>query len=251
MERLDAVDDGHIGLQRLKFLDMKVFAHRGISALFPENSIAAFDHCLNLPVYGVEFDIREVDGQFVVFHDANLKRIFGVVQQLDELTKSELEKLLGQDGNPIPFLHHVLSIFQHSQHVINVELKSVGNAQAFLAELYRCCQQFKIPLSRFIISSFDHDLLARLNANDSELKLSPLMYQITEPVEFAFPIHSINLDLEFLTPDSIAIAQQYAVPIYVFTVDNEQDISWLLEHKVDGIFANHPSQATKIINKLI
>ena len=35
---------------------MKVFAHRGASGDYPENTILAFDKALALDVYGIELD---------------------------------------------------------------------------------------------------------------------------------------------------------------------------------------------------
>ena len=52
-----------------------VFAHRGGSALAPENTIAAFDNGLALGADGLELDVHlSRDGVVVVHHDATLER---------------------------------------------------------------------------------------------------------------------------------------------------------------------------------
>ncbi len=54
---------------------MKIYAHRGYSAAFPENTLAAFQGALDLGVYGVELDIHaSADGVPVVIHDEDLAR---------------------------------------------------------------------------------------------------------------------------------------------------------------------------------
>src|SRR5215831_9290194 len=52
-----------------------VFAHRGGSALAPENTIAAFDNGLTLGADGLELDVHlSRDAVVVVHHDATLDR---------------------------------------------------------------------------------------------------------------------------------------------------------------------------------
>ena len=52
-----------------------VFAHRGGSALAPENTIQAFDNGLRLGADGLELDVRlSCDGVVVVHHDRTLDR---------------------------------------------------------------------------------------------------------------------------------------------------------------------------------
>src|SRR4029450_10039312 len=52
-----------------------VFAHRGGSALAPENTIAAFDYGLALGADGLELDVHlSRDGVVVVHHDDTLDR---------------------------------------------------------------------------------------------------------------------------------------------------------------------------------
>ncbi len=54
---------------------MEIFAHRGASGTFPENTIAAFKEAARLPVYGVEFDVHmTADGELVVIHDEAIDR---------------------------------------------------------------------------------------------------------------------------------------------------------------------------------
>jgi glycerophosphoryl diester phosphodiesterase len=49
----------------------------------------------------------------------------------------------------------------------------------------------------------------------------------------------------------IAEFKEKKLQVYVYTVDQAEDILWLAENKVDGIFANHPEQAYKIVNSLM
>ena len=48
---------------------MKVFAHRGASGDYPENTMLAFSKALSIGVDGIELDVhKSKDGQLVVIH---------------------------------------------------------------------------------------------------------------------------------------------------------------------------------------
>src|SRR5437763_1417897 len=72
----------------------QVFAHRGGSALRPENTILAFDYGLALGADGIEFDVHlSRDGVVVVHHDATLERTTNGRGALAARTAAELAKL--------------------------------------------------------------------------------------------------------------------------------------------------------------
>jgi glycerophosphoryl diester phosphodiesterase len=50
-----------------------IYAHRGASGYAPENTVAAFDRALEMPIDGIETDIRSTkDGVLVLLHDAKV-----------------------------------------------------------------------------------------------------------------------------------------------------------------------------------
>ena len=56
---------------------MKIFAHRGYSGKYPENTMLAFKKALDIGVYGIELDVhKSKDGKLVVIHDEDIKRTF-------------------------------------------------------------------------------------------------------------------------------------------------------------------------------
>src|SRR3954466_1340401 len=73
-----------------------VYAHRGGSALRPENTILAFDHGLSLGADGLELDVHlSRDRVVVVHHDATLERTTNGSGPLAALTADELAQLQG------------------------------------------------------------------------------------------------------------------------------------------------------------
>lgn len=73
---------------------MKVFAHRGFSEAYPENTLLAFQKALEADADGIETDLRlTLDNIPILFHDDDLKRITGLEKRPEELSLSELKNL--------------------------------------------------------------------------------------------------------------------------------------------------------------
>ena len=95
----------------------KVYAHRGMfGGKEMENSLEAFSKAVDNN-YGIELDVQlSADGQAVVFHDANLLRLFGENLAVSALTAEELAEY------GIPTLAEALAVIDGKVPLI-VELK--------------------------------------------------------------------------------------------------------------------------------
>ena len=110
-----------------KTIDTKLYrhiAHRGLhDDVSPENSTGAFKKAVEagLPI---ELDIHLTkDGQLVVFHDSDLKRMTGVEGILEDKTLEELNASYHlPDGSNLPLFKDVLSLVSEQVPIV-VELK--------------------------------------------------------------------------------------------------------------------------------
>ena len=85
-------------MRRRLFMRKKFCAHRGVSALMPENTLPAFGAALALGADEIEFDVRLTkDQQLIVSHDGTLERISNGCGQLSEFTLAELKELNLED----------------------------------------------------------------------------------------------------------------------------------------------------------
>jgi len=82
---------------------LTIVAHRGASALAPENTLASFTAALDLGVAVVETDIRATrDGALVLCHDERLTRLTGQPTRIADCTLAELRQIsLGHDEQGI------------------------------------------------------------------------------------------------------------------------------------------------------
>ncbi len=99
----------------------RLIAHRGVhdNRTTVENTLTAFEKAEAAGVWGIELDVRWTsDLTPVVFHDPDLRRIYGVDQRLDLFTRAELEARFPD----IPTLSTVVERFGGQMHLM-IELK--------------------------------------------------------------------------------------------------------------------------------
>src|SRR5947208_10529090 len=78
--------------------------HRGACGHEPENTLRSIRRALELGAQGVEIDVRFVDGELVVFHDARLERTTNGRGQLARKSFADLRALDAGLGERIPTL---------------------------------------------------------------------------------------------------------------------------------------------------
>jgi glycerophosphoryl diester phosphodiesterase len=147
---------------------VKIYAHRGWSSDFPENTLLAFDKALESGVDGIELDVHATaDGWPVVIHDRSLQRTTSGSGNIDESQLADLRSLDAGSGQRVPLLQEVLELVADRVH-LDIEIKGQGIEAAVLAALSQ------VPSSRWAISSFAWDTLRRVRALDPRAELWPL-----------------------------------------------------------------------------
>lgn len=119
--------------EEMRELTMKIWAHRGCSQMYPENTITAFSKALELDgLTGIELDIQMTkDGEIMVIHDERVDRTTNGTGYVKDYTYSELRKLVIETGNDrkenIPSIQEVLDLLQGKVKeglLLNIELKN-------------------------------------------------------------------------------------------------------------------------------
>jgi len=233
---------------------MEVFAHRGVSALYPENSQTAISACKDAAYLGIEIDLFQAQEQFFVVHDSWLSRLFGIDKKITESTDEEIAALVCSDGKAIPTLEWLIAELAGQELMLNIELKGIKDIELFVSQLTDLISRYNFNEENLLISSFNHPYLVQINNAKPNWKLGLLIAH--EPIDIkpyltCLPLYSLHLSNHAWSEKLLSELNQFPVKSFVYTVDQEQDITLLLNHQVDGIFANNPERAHKIINKLI
>lgn len=134
----------------------KYYAHRGLHTedkTVPENSLAAFRRAVEHG-YGVELDVQlSKDGQVMVFHDDNLKRMCGVDGNIWDYTFDELRMFRLLDTNEkIPLFTEVIEVLNQGTGALICELKTGPRNNELCEKTLALLKTLTIP---YCIESFN------------------------------------------------------------------------------------------------
>ncbi len=112
---------------------MRIWAHRGCSQMYPENTLLAFEKAAAVQnLTGIELDIQITkDGELVVIHDERVDRTTEGIGFVRDYTLSQLKKLhIYADSHPsqmIPTMNEVFDMLEQKLKTgfrLNIELKN-------------------------------------------------------------------------------------------------------------------------------
>jgi glycerophosphoryl diester phosphodiesterase len=231
---------------------MLIFAHRGISGHFPENTLMAFSAAVEAGCQAIELDVYALENQLVVIHDRQLARTTNGKGNLEDHTLATLAALDAGRGECVPTLWQVLQLVANKV-LLNIELKGADTAELLLALLIRAQLELQLDLTTIVVSSFNHQLLQQLRQRHPTLALGVLIAH--RPIDNAaiatlLQANCLNCDRGFVDAELVADAHQRGVKVYVYTVNTAREARELAGIGVDGIFCNYPVEARTWLSDL-
>ncbi|WP_052746097.1 glycerophosphodiester phosphodiesterase [Sulfurovum lithotrophicum] len=152
---------------------MKVFAHRGFSALYPENTLLAFQKALEAGADGIETDLRLTrDGHIVLFHDDDLLYLAGIKGKVESFTLERLQELKIGEGESIPTLESLLSLV-HGDAILILEIKYVPETYKKVCE--SVAQMIADKLDWVEVSCFEDNVLEYIHRLNPSVRLHKII----------------------------------------------------------------------------
>jgi len=224
---------------------MLIFAHRGASADAPENTLLAIKKALAIGVDGIEVDVHAHGDELVVIHDRWLRRTTDGSGQLRDYSFAQLRRLNAGQGQKIPTLREVIDTID-GQCLLNIELKGIDDVQPVLRLVELATAQLNFQPHQFLLSSFNYHLLAEIKQRRPAIATGALTASC--PLDYAafarhLQAYSVHIALDVVNADFVADAKRQGLQVYVYTVDQEQDMHTLAQWGVDGVFTNDPDKA--------
>ncbi|MGB9599952.1 MAG: glycerophosphodiester phosphodiesterase, partial [Myxococcota bacterium] len=209
----------------------------------------AFKKAAMMGCDGVEFDVRLTqDNEVVVFHDESLKRIFGIDENVRDISFERLKRIT--EGK-IPRLRDALNVVKDMK-FINIELKIDGKFSGILEErVLKITNEFDIN-KKTLYSSFNPlsiGIIKRLNrdAQTGFLFDGGAFYKELGALISSFlRCQSVNPEYRILNDFMMMHYREWGLKVYVWTVDKKADIIEMMRLGVDGIITNRPEIALKI-----
>lgn len=168
---------------------MKIWAHRGCSQRYPENTLPAFEKAAAIPgLTGIELDIQLTrDGYLAVCHDERVDRTTDGIGELRQHSLAELKKLRIDAGNgnyqQIPLLEEVLDLLRNHMKKglkLNIELKnSVFPYEGMEEKVINLVQRYGLQ-EQVIYSSFYALSLERVKRIDPDAETGILDANVSD-----------------------------------------------------------------------
>jgi glycerophosphoryl diester phosphodiesterase len=215
----------------------KIIAHRGAwdHKNHRENTLSAFDRCLDTPIWGIEFDVRWTRDQVpVVHHDESLKRVFNLDVNVSELTFAELK-----DKVPlVPSLKEIVDKYESRLHLM-IELKDKPN-QAQAQKLKEVLSSIQAGTD-YHLMSFDRDCFENLDFFISSAFVSIANFNVSSIYQKTLSEKWGGLTGHYLLIKGAMIhgAHQQKVQVGTGFPDSKNTLYREINRGVDWVFTNH------------
>lgn len=234
----------------------KIFAHRGYSGKYPENTMLAFEKAIEVGVDGIELDVQLTkDGEIVIIHDETIDRTtdgsgYVVDYTYEELSKFNANYKFKEMGfNKIPTLREYFELVKNLEIVTNIELKTGINQYLGIEEkVLKLIREYNLE-KRVIISSFNHFSVMKMKKLAPDLKYGFLSEDwIIDAGKYtaSHGVQCYHPRFNNLIPEVIEELKKYNLEINTWTVNEEKDMRYLYSKEIDVIITNYPELAKKI-----
>jgi len=251
------------------------FAHRGGAARWPENTLVAFRGGLAAGCPWIETDVHMTrDGHIVCFHDDDLARTTDGRGKIWDLSLAELRRLdagynFTSDGLSYPFrgqgitvptLDEVLALDPAARINLEIKQRRPPMLEALWARIEALgCHDRVLVASEDARSVFGFRMLARGAVATSAGRAEILAFWLAARAGLSHRL-PINYDalqvpvsfegLEVVTPQFVAAAHRRGVQVHVWTIDEVEEMRWLIELGVDGIMTDEPRRLAALATSL-
>ncbi|PMH42164.1 glycerophosphoryl diester phosphodiesterase [Vibrio sp. 10N.286.49.B3] len=228
-----------------------VFAHRGMSSLAPENTLAAFKLCRSHGIKWLECDVDILaDGTVVMSHDDTFDRCTDHSGSLYVANKNDLDNIdagswFSDDfiGEKVPTLEQTIALANAEQINLNIEIKSCtagwAMTDALINNVISAIEQLD-PQRKLIVSSFNHLALAEFKRRCPHIAVACLFERGALHDDWLSILQACQADYihpenSTLTREQVQAFKNAGYKVNVYTVNNLARANQLFNWGVDGI----------------
>ncbi|WJQ08397.1 glycerophosphodiester phosphodiesterase family protein [Geobacillus stearothermophilus] len=237
---------------------MIIYAHRGFSGFYPENTMISFQKAYDVGVSALELDVQMTkDEEIVVIHDERVDRTTNGIGYVRDFSLNELKKLdAGSwfnplfEGESVPTLKEVLKWLSRVERkmTVNIEIKNNGFApQKIETKILDIVNSFDI-IHQLVFSSFSLDSLNNLRELDRNLSLALLIewnnnYSVEDIVYLArdMGVKYVHIDVNVLKYEELDVLSNNT-NVCVYTVNDKKIYEMAKSKGVYGVFTDFPNK---------
>jgi glycerophosphoryl diester phosphodiesterase len=234
-----------------------VVAHRGFSAVAPENTLAAAARAIESGADGDECDVQATkDGELVLMHDDKLDRTTNGKGKLSDRTLAELKELdAGSWKDPryanerIPTLAEWLAKHKNTNCEPVIEIKADGITRKVVETIREAGM-----IDRAVVIAFDSNVIKEVGSLEPRLRRAwvcgkELTGSPTQRTQWiadqarACGVNIVDLGHKMLSEEIIARLHAHGLTVWAWTVDEPAVLDCLMRWGIDGITTNRPDTA--------
>ena len=231
---------------------VSIIAHRGASGAAPENTLAAIREALRQGADWVEIDVQEsADGEVVVLHDSDLKKVAGRDLKIWDATLPDLADIdIGSwfdprfSGERVPTLRQVLDLCRGSAGVV-IELKYYGHNER-LEERVAAVVEAAGMEDDVMLMSLDYAGTQRMRELRPDWPVGLLTSVMAGKLEkLALDFYAVNT--RFGSRQFVGRAHQQGRRVMVWTVNDGVSMSQMMSRGVDGVITDYPDRGREVL----
>ena len=247
---------------RFAFLDAPTplaMAHRGGAIEHLENTLPAFQACVDMGYRYLETDVQvTADGVLVAFHDPTLERVTDRMGRVEQLRWAEIAEARIGGREPILRLEDLLGAWPDVR--FNLDIKAAG----VVAPLVRLVRRMDVA-DRICLGSFSDARIAAARRlfgpsvctslgprGVAALRLSSYSPRAAGLVRIQAGCAQVPLQLggrALVDERYVAAAHERGLQVHVWTVDDPDECATMLDLGVDGIMTDRPAMLRELLEK--
>ncbi len=234
-------------------------AHRGASALYPENTRLAFRRALEMGVDMLEVDLHLTrDDELVVMHDSTLNRTTDGAGRVRAQPLAEIRRLDAGQGEKVPTFAEVLALVQSTPVRLCVEVKGETEAEGLdIVEAVLTALERADFAGRAVVTSFSPAALLRAKALQPRLatlldpspqdgSLAPR--QICEQT-LAAGANCLSYDFRFVTQAVADECRLSGLALWPWAPNAAEEIRQMLRLGAPGLMTDRPDILNQVLNE--
>ena len=212
-----------------------------------ENTIESVKKAIELNVDGIEIDVfKSKTGELVVYHDPFLSRLSNSNAFIEQISLDSIKKVELIGGFSIPTLKEIVDIIPEKI-FLNIELKGKDTAIETNKIIINYLNEYNLPTSKFIISSFRWDELKKIRSINKDVPIAILvdsLYKIDDAIKLAKQINAValNPNNKFITKGIVNKIQSNNIKVYPYTINTPKNIRRMRSMGVDAIITDYPER---------
>ena len=231
-------------------------AHKGMSAMAPENTIPAMEKAISATADYNELDVHlSKDGYLVVMHDSSFKRTCGVKGTIEKSTLKKIEKLDAgsffsseYSGTKVPLLDEVMELCK-GKIKLNIDVKPVnGNDRKIAAKVVSKIHEFDYT-NQCVVTSLSKKVLDEVKRLDPDIKTGYILNMASGTFYKMEGIDFFSLKYTTVTAEGVQGAHSMGREIWAWTVNDKDDLLKMQSLGVDNVITDNVVFARKVYSE--